>query len=130
MCCLMIVYIDSMFKIHNLRHPYETNCTDHAIEHLPGYTKYTTSACILSCHSKYLVEKCGCRDVKILGKYRLVELEHRHRQKKKQKNKNIGNCKDIESSTNSNENTNRNNRNSNHNKTNNQNKNSNTEQRL
>ena len=87
MCCLMIVYIDSMFKIHNLRHPYETNCTDHVIAHLPGYTKYTTSTCMLSCHSKYLVEKCGCRDVKILGKYRLVELEQRHRQNNNNKKK-------------------------------------------
>jgi len=76
----MIVFMDSMFKVLNLRHPYETNCSDRAIEHLPGYTKYSTSACTLACHSKYLVEKCGCRDVRILGKYELVALEQRTRQ--------------------------------------------------
>ena len=64
-----VVSLDSMFQVHNLKYPYETNCTDYAIKHLPGYTKYTRSACMLSCHSKYLVDACGCKDIKILCKY-------------------------------------------------------------
>ncbi|XP_078381097.1 acid-sensing ion channel 1-like isoform X2 [Oculina patagonica] len=54
-------------KVQNLKDPYETNCTDTEMEHSSGTTKYTTSACMLSCHSGYLVENCGCKDPRILS---------------------------------------------------------------
>ncbi|KAL9964419.1 hypothetical protein ACROYT_G028060 [Oculina patagonica] len=50
-------------KVVNLEAPYETNCSASAISNIPGYSKYTTSSCMLTCHSKYVVQKCGCRDI-------------------------------------------------------------------
>ncbi|XP_020604891.1 acid-sensing ion channel 1-like [Orbicella faveolata] len=50
-------------KVINLEAPYETNCSMSTISNIPGFSKYTTSSCMLTCHSKYIVEKCGCRDI-------------------------------------------------------------------
>ncbi|KAL9964421.1 hypothetical protein ACROYT_G028062 [Oculina patagonica] len=59
-------------KVVNLEAPYETNCSASAISNIPGYSKYTTSSCMLTCQSKYIVERCGCRDVTLPGKERTL----------------------------------------------------------
>ncbi|KAL9964420.1 hypothetical protein ACROYT_G028061 [Oculina patagonica] len=50
-------------KVVNLEAPYETNCSASSISNIPGYSKYTTSSCMLACQSKYIMESCRCRDV-------------------------------------------------------------------
>ena len=58
-----------LFQVYNLKDPFESNCTEQPINDLGGYTKFTTSACMLRCRAKYLIEHCGCRDVKLPRKY-------------------------------------------------------------
>ena len=43
-------------------------CLDKNDSNVPGYPKYTTLACMLTCKTKFVVEKCGCRDVGMPGK--------------------------------------------------------------
>ncbi|KAL9964428.1 hypothetical protein ACROYT_G028070 [Oculina patagonica] len=50
-------------RVINLPAPYESNCLDKNETNIPGYSKYTTLACMLTCQTKYVVRKCGCRDV-------------------------------------------------------------------
>ncbi|KAJ7349566.1 Acid-sensing ion channel 2 [Desmophyllum pertusum] len=50
-------------RVINLPKPYESNCLDNNDSNMPGYTKYTTLACMLTCQTKYVVQKCGCREV-------------------------------------------------------------------
>ncbi|KAJ7377745.1 Acid-sensing ion channel 2 [Desmophyllum pertusum] len=52
-------------EVHNLKSPYESNCTDSDVNNLRDYTKYTTSACMLKCHTRHVVKQCGCRDIKM-----------------------------------------------------------------
>ncbi|XP_068686049.1 acid-sensing ion channel 1-like [Montipora foliosa] len=51
--------------VRTLEFPYESNCTEEPITNMRGYTKYTSSACLLRCHARYIVQNCGCRDVKL-----------------------------------------------------------------
>ncbi|XP_022779224.1 acid-sensing ion channel 4-like [Stylophora pistillata] len=47
----------------NLPDPYESKCLDKNDSKIPGYETYTILGCLLMCETKYLIEKCGCRDV-------------------------------------------------------------------
>lgn len=64
--CLCLHFV--LFQTLSLKWPYESNCSETPIFSIPGYNKYTTSSCTLICKSKYLVDKCGCRDPRLLGK--------------------------------------------------------------
>ena len=64
--CLCLHFV--LFQTLSLKWPYESNCSETPIFSIPGYNKYTTSTCTLICKSKYLVDKCGCRDPRLLGK--------------------------------------------------------------
>ena len=55
-------------KVLNLPKPYEGDCHDKPITGIPGYSKYTMSSCKLICETKFVIEKCGCRDALMPGK--------------------------------------------------------------
>ncbi|RMX43030.1 hypothetical protein pdam_00001790 [Pocillopora damicornis] len=50
-------------KTISLPDPYESNCLDKNDSKVPGYKTYTILGCLLMCQTKYIIEKCGCRDV-------------------------------------------------------------------
>ncbi|KAJ7377742.1 Acid-sensing (proton-gated) ion channel member [Desmophyllum pertusum] len=52
-------------KVINLKAPYETDCSASVISNIPGYSKYTTSSCMLTCQTKHIEKECGCRDIKL-----------------------------------------------------------------
>ncbi|KAL9964415.1 hypothetical protein ACROYT_G028056 [Oculina patagonica] len=52
-------------EVLNLKYPYESNWTDAKISNFRNYTKYTTSACMLMCNTRHVIEHCGCRDIKM-----------------------------------------------------------------
>ena len=54
-------------KTISLPDPYESNCLDKNESKVPGYKTYTILGCLLMCQTKYIIEKCGCRDVGMPG---------------------------------------------------------------
>ncbi|XP_078381087.1 acid-sensing ion channel 1-like [Oculina patagonica] len=49
-------------RVLNLPDPYESNCLNETIRDMPDYPEYTVPSCTLICQTKYVIEKCGCRE--------------------------------------------------------------------
>ncbi|KAL9964423.1 hypothetical protein ACROYT_G028064 [Oculina patagonica] len=49
-------------RVLNLPDPYESNCLNETIRDMPDYPEYTIPSCTFICQSKYVIEKCGCRE--------------------------------------------------------------------
>lgn len=50
--------------INNLPKPFKASCKDLK---LPGFAKYTKSACLLLCRAQFVIKRCKCRSYDLRG---------------------------------------------------------------
>ncbi|XP_038066227.1 acid-sensing ion channel 1C-like isoform X2 [Patiria miniata] len=59
--------------VTSLKEPYKSNCTEGFLKEFPF--KYSVPACQLECRARYVIEKCGCRDVRWPGSAEKCTIE-------------------------------------------------------
>ncbi|XP_038065978.1 acid-sensing ion channel 4-A-like isoform X3 [Patiria miniata] len=59
--------------VTSLKEPYKSNCTDGSLKEFPF--KYSVPACQLECKARYVIDKCGCRDIRWPGSGDICTIE-------------------------------------------------------
>ncbi|XP_038065979.1 acid-sensing ion channel 1C-like isoform X4 [Patiria miniata] len=60
-------------KVTSLKAPYESNCTEASLKEF-NY-KYSVPACQFECRARYVIDKCGCRDIRWPGSVDICTIE-------------------------------------------------------
>ncbi|XP_038065976.1 acid-sensing ion channel 2-like isoform X1 [Patiria miniata] len=59
--------------VTSLKAPYESNCTEASLKEF-NY-KYSVPACQFECRARYVIDKCGCRDIRWPGSVDICTIE-------------------------------------------------------